>query len=279
MTAAKKRPFWKRLTIWGVVSLILLILVAFGWYRWEFPYGQSHCCILNVGGALQSYAEDHDSRFPSGGDCPEASLSLIYSNYANAYLLRGKTVPLTVVQDALVKFGKLGAESCGWHYVEGLTLSDDPEIAILWDKIGLGHNGQRLSNGGHEVYYVGGDRRFVSGKQWPEFLKRQQDLLAQRSDDAKRALPALTGKIRFPDGTEADEFEGEYFLQHESSSGSGTSSSTRLDLRWMHIYEPDGKCTWQLKLPSKRMRSKPVTFEVKSGRANPDTVVFEMESY
>jgi hypothetical protein len=137
-----KRQLSKRLAVWGLVSVAFLMLIALGWYRWTFPYGQSHCCILIVGGALESYAADHDGRFPSGSDCPEASLSLIYSNYVDAYLLRGKSVPLDVVQKALTINGKLGAESCGWHYVEGLTLSDNPEIAILWDKMGLGHNGQ-----------------------------------------------------------------------------------------------------------------------------------------
>lgn len=279
MTTSKKRPLWKRTICWGLLSVALILLAAFVWYRWTFPYGRSHCCILNVGGGLISYAEDHEGRFPSGGDCPEASLGLLYSNYANAYLLRGKTVPLSTAEEALANNGKLGPESCAWHYVEGLTQADDPEIAILWDKIGLGHNGQRLSHGGHEVYFIGGDRRFITAKQWPEFLNRQEVMLAQRSEDVKHGIPALRAKIRFPNGTEVNEFDGEYFLSHESSSGSGTSSSTRLDLLWMRIYEPDGPCIWRLELPSKRMRSKPVTFEVKAGRAIPDFVVFEMEAY
>jgi hypothetical protein len=37
---------------------------------------------------------------------------------------------LEVVQQALAKDGKLGPQSCGWHYVEGLTEADNPEIAI-----------------------------------------------------------------------------------------------------------------------------------------------------
>jgi len=53
-------------------------------------------------------------------------------------LVTGKTVPIEVAQAALARYGKLGPDSCGWHYVEGLTEADDPEIAILWDKVGLG---------------------------------------------------------------------------------------------------------------------------------------------
>jgi hypothetical protein len=76
-----------------------------------------------------------------GGGTPEGSLSLLFSNYVDAYTLRGKTVPLNVTEEGL-ETGKLGPDSCGWHYVEGLTDTDDPQIAILWDKVGLGHNGE-----------------------------------------------------------------------------------------------------------------------------------------
>jgi hypothetical protein len=134
-----------------------------------------------MGIALREYAEDHNGDFPTGGETPEASLSLLYSNYVDAQWLRGKTVPLNVAEAALRKNGKLGPDSCSWHYVEGLIESDNPQIAILWDKVGLGHNGERVKGGGHEVLYVDGDSRFISGLKWPEFLEEQNQLLAQRA--------------------------------------------------------------------------------------------------
>jgi len=108
-----------------------------------------------------------NGKFPAGGGTPEASLSLLFSNYVDAYTLRGKTVPSNVTQAALRETGRLGPDSCGWHYVEGLTDSDDAQIAILWDKVGLGHNGERIKGGGHEVCYLDGSHRFIRASKWP----------------------------------------------------------------------------------------------------------------
>tara|TARA_R110002096_G_scaffold114250_2_gene248052 strand:+ start:897 stop:1205 length:309 start_codon:yes stop_codon:yes gene_type:complete len=74
----------------------------------------------------------------------------------------------------------LGPQSCGWHYVEGLRSDDDPRIALFWDKAGLGHNGGRLSCGGHIVFFVDSDHRHVTEAEWPEFIKEQTNLLSER---------------------------------------------------------------------------------------------------
>jgi hypothetical protein len=176
-------------------TLVLATVLAalFGAYRVKYPNGMSHCCSLQMAGALRAYADDHNGQFPAGKPTPETSLSLLYQGeYANAYLLRGKTVPEKTVETILKGGGLLGPESCGWHYVEGLTVADDARIAILWDKVGLGHNGQRLKNGGHEVVFVDGDRQFVAGKDWDGFLKGQQDLLAARTTAPGRGKAILT---------------------------------------------------------------------------------------
>jgi hypothetical protein len=275
MRTQSKRRFLLKLLAGTIVVLGAVAGGLFGYFKWKYPYGMSHCCSKGMGLALRTYAMDHNGRFPAGGQTPEASLSLLYSNYVHVYWLKGKTVSLEAAETALAKDGKLGPESCDWHYVEGLIEADDPEIAILWDKVGLGHNGQRMKGGGHEVVLVDGSSQYVSGAKWPEFLARQQQLLAQRSEAAKKALPALTAKIRLPDGTELSQYDGKYTLFR----GSGSESGRRLELRWMRFHESDGPCTLTLELPEKRLRSKPVTVEVSSGRATPDAVVFEMETY
>jgi hypothetical protein len=129
---------------------------------------------------LEDYAGTHGGRYPAGEATPEASLSLLYPKYADANLLRGKTVPQDVVEDLLKQGKRLGPETCGWHYVEGLTVRDDHKLALLWDKIGLGHNGQRLPEGGHYVIFVGYQIKYISGAEWPEFMKKQEELLAKR---------------------------------------------------------------------------------------------------
>ena len=164
-----------------------MLVVVLGFYvycRRTFPYGSSHCCDLILAQALQEYAGNHDGAFPTGGLTPEASLSLLHSNveWVTPDLLRGRTVPEAVVIEALRRDGRLGPDSCGWHYVEGLRVDDDPGLAIFWDKVGLGHNGQRLSHPGHTILFVGGDRRFIPESGWQAFLSEQARLLQQRTN-------------------------------------------------------------------------------------------------
>lgn len=275
MNAEPKHRLWPKLLAGAVIVLTAIGGSVFGYFKWKYPYGMSHCCSKGMGLALRTYAMDHNGRFPSGGETAEASLSLLYSNYVDAYTLRGKTVPPEVAQAALARRGKLGPDSCGWHYVEGLTEADEPEIAILWDKVGLGHNGERMKGGGHEVVFLDGSSQFVSGARWPQFLEQQQQLLGERSEAAKRGQPALTARIRLPDGAELSQYDGNYTLLR----GNGRESGRGLGLRWMRFDESDGLCTLTLELPDKQLRSKPVTVEVSSGKVTPDAVVFEMAPY
>ncbi len=278
--AAPMRESKAKRAFLSIVFVILLgVAIGFGLYHYRFPYGWSHCCDILLGRALVDYAEDHGGRFPSGGGSPEASLSLLYSNYADANLLRGKTVPLETVERALSTNGKLGPESCGWHYVEGLSLSDDPRIAIVWDKVGLGHNGQRPENGGHSIIRADGMRDFVSGSAWPKFLQEQQELLSHRSDHAIRGLPALIARIRLPTGEVLTNCPGSYELIEDSSGSHGSQSGSDLSLRWYRINQEDGQATWTLILPDRNLRSKPVTLSITNGLAIPDSITFEMGGY
>lgn len=188
MPAAKTKRKVRVVLFWLVGVLLSLAAVGFAWYHYTFPYGKSHSCIKQIGLALVMYADDNDGWFPSGEETPEASLSLLYGDLLNIYLLAGKTTSPAMAQQAIDEHGRLGPESCGWHYVEGLRADDDPEIAVVWDKVGLGHNGQRLKSGGHEVLFVDRWSRYISGAQWEEFLARQKELLAERASATTQSV-------------------------------------------------------------------------------------------
>jgi hypothetical protein len=166
----------------GMVAIALGLFVGAGWlyHRWMFPYGSSHCCDTGLSLCLRNYADSHGGAYPAGEATPEASLSLLYPQLADANLLRGKTVPLGLTQAALDKNGRLDPDTCGWHYVEGLTTADDGGLALFWDKVGLGHNGQRLSGGGHMVVFLNSRSEHIPEDRWQEFLDQQQKLLAAR---------------------------------------------------------------------------------------------------
>jgi hypothetical protein len=196
-TAGKSQPLLKRY-LWraarwlAIAAVIMIGLVALGYAysRYEFPYGSSHCCDLGLYFSLRQYAEAHGGNFPAGEATSEASLSLLYGAvpYVNADLLRGKSVPEPVVRENLERGERLTPETCGWNYVENLRLDDDPRLALFWDKAGLGHNGQRLSGGGHIVMSIDGQRRHVPASEWPAFLA-EQELLRAKAAERRRNRP------------------------------------------------------------------------------------------
>ena len=84
------------------------------------------------------------------------------------------------MKDRLERGKRLTPETCGWHYAEGLTLKDDPRIALAWDKVGLGHFGKRMSDGGRVVLFVNLGYNYIPGSEWSKFLEEQERLLGER---------------------------------------------------------------------------------------------------
>jgi hypothetical protein len=191
--ALVKKWLWRAAAGTGVV-FGLLVLAAYGLWRHHYPYGFSHCCDLQLGIALHAYAETHGGYLPAGEKSPEASLSLLYGTVPwlngpyGANLLRGKIVPEAEVQARLDRGERLTPETCGWHYVEGLRDDDEGRIAVIWDKVGLDHNGGRLPAGGYTVLYLGNSHEIIPQADWIGFLQKQQILIA-KSKAARGAKP------------------------------------------------------------------------------------------
>jgi hypothetical protein len=180
------RPRTKKIVLVATIVVAPFIL-GYAWWRHHFPYGYSHGCDLCLSGALHDYAATHDGAFPAGEATPEASLSLLYREksdgwpLADATLLRGKTVPESVVKEILERGDLLTPDTCGWHYVEGLRIDDDPRLALFWDKAGLDHNGGRMAESGHIVMFMPlMEHKHIPEAEWERFLEDQRKLLAER---------------------------------------------------------------------------------------------------
>jgi hypothetical protein len=169
----------------GVIILVIGVAVAsvYGLYRYYYPLGAEHRCDMLLRFVLWEYAEKHGGRFPSGEATPEASISLIHSldefGHQYAYLLHRRDVPVDTVQQMLQEGRLLDAETCGWNYVEGLRSDSNGRLALFWDKEGLGHNGERLSQGGHIVTFVNSTREYIPAARWDAFLEEQKKLLTE----------------------------------------------------------------------------------------------------
>jgi hypothetical protein len=267
-----------------LVCVALLLVGALVYHRVRFPYGYSHCCITGMMLALEHYAQEHGGKYPASEATPEASLSLLYkSNYVDAYMLRGMTVPEKTVRRILGTGSLLGPDSCGWQYVPGLTRADDSELALLWCKTALGHNGQRTKDGGRQVVFVGRGTQWISGAQWHAFLEEQKRLLSVRTPAAVHGVPVVTGVIELPGATRVDQIDGSYTMREESktpdSSGSGTSSGTGLGPSGLVWYQPrvqNGSVTRTLSFSN--LVSDPVTVTFVRGIPDVTNVIFKMRS-
>ncbi|HQU45776.1 MAG TPA: hypothetical protein PK867_23380 [Pirellulales bacterium] len=273
----------KRRIIVAAIVLPSVVGLAVAFVRQSlptYPYGRSHCCIIGMAMALQDYAESHDGRYPAGEPSPGASLTLLYrSHLVDANTLRGMTVPESTVAAILGNGGSLGANTCGWHYVEGLTRSDDARLALLYCGQPLGHNGQ-LTDGGRQVVFVGGQIEWVSGDQWTAFLAEQARLLARRSAAAKIGTPLVAVTIVLPDGSEAEQVD-HYTLMEEQKgpllSSSGSQSASGLRRSSLCFYHPpiqDGTILRTLSFSN--LVSDPVTVTFANGVPDQTDVVFRM---
>ena len=172
----------------SVLGTLLAVACAFGFYyvrmhRLVFNesfFGHSHC-MTSAGLDLVSYASEHGGQFPSHPNGYGDALLLV--NNGSDAALTGPGYD-TQVFERVRRTGEDAPErEFGRVYVQGLSNTDDPEIAILFDKLptpGGDHcNGFRRFSAplGREIWTIGSGLRFVPESEWPTFAKEQIELL------------------------------------------------------------------------------------------------------
>jgi hypothetical protein len=275
-----------------IITILAIIAVSAVsgriYYKWKYPYGWSHCCIIAMMSVLEQYAMENGGRYPTGGSSPEASLSLLCrSNYLDAYTIRGMTVPENTVRKILDRGNLLGPDTCGWHYTDGLTRADDPRIALLYCKQPLGHNGQRMKDGGRQVVFVGANIEWISGDKWPAFIEEQKELLSKRDARAKAGTPLVNAIIELPDGQQIETVDAAYTIKEQEaeadgSSGHSTESGNALNRDTIIWFNPplqnkfSGFVTRTLLFSN--LVSAPVTVFFTNGVPDKTNVVFKMHA-
>ena len=282
MDKSKQRS--RFLLIMGIV--VVVVIIGRMSYKAKYPYGSSHCCIIQMQGALDQYAAENNGRYPAGGATPEADLSVLWrSNYVNAYLLRGMTVPESAVRAVLERGGLLGPDTCGWQYVQGLTSADNPRLALLYCKEPLGHNGNKTKDGGRQVVFVGGGIDWISGATWSSFLNEQKDLLSKRTERERSGAPLVDAVIELPDGSRIEKIETSYSIESQQigtdkNSSHGTTmggSLVRQALVWLNAptgHDFSGSITRTLSFSN--LVSTPVTVQFINGMPDKTNVIFKM---
>jgi hypothetical protein len=188
-----KKRRWRWLLLILVLATILLFVyvennpLIFNESLWQHAH-----CIKIASFELWGYAESHGGKFPYQP-----------KGYGNALLLLDETTFHTLTgpgydaapfHDAKRNGVELSEEDCGRVYIQGLTQKSNPEIAILFDKIPTPggdhcHFPNRLwAPLCREVCLVGpGTTRRIEETEWPEFAKKQVELLVREGFPRKEA--------------------------------------------------------------------------------------------
>jgi hypothetical protein len=149
-------------------------------------------CIVGGGLSLVSYAEEHEGRFPFHTNGYGDALVLVNAGWDESLTGPGYNAR---VFERVRRTGKHAPESeFGRVYVQGLSETNNPEIALLFDKLPTPggdhcHLFRRMfASLAREVWTVGGDRRVIQETEWPAFSKCQIELLVSDGLSRDRAL-------------------------------------------------------------------------------------------
>jgi hypothetical protein len=164
-----------------------LLAAAFMFYFKTHPlvfnesFLQHAHCIVGGGLSLDSYAAEHNGRFPFSTNGYGDALVLVNDGWDEALTGPGYNAR---VFERVRRTGENAPESeFGRVYVQGLGENDNPEIALLFDKLPTPggdhcHVFQRFfAPLGREVWTIGSDHHFIRENDWPSFSKHQIELL------------------------------------------------------------------------------------------------------
>lgn len=199
-----KSNLWRRLLIGfvcGVVACVVFVRMRPLVFN-ESALSHAHC-IKQIGLSFYTYAQDHGGKFPFHTNGYGDALLLLIRDYGDhPATATGPGYDHAVFAGALTNHTDIPEVECGRVYVQGLAESDNPDIALLFDKLPSPggdhcHLLRRLWTPlGREVWTLGGGHTFIKETDWPHFSKQQKDLLVAEGFDRStvEALYAEKGR-------------------------------------------------------------------------------------
>lgn len=207
----KLRSSRKRNRLLGLLGAFSLLVVAGVFYVRTHPlvfnesfFSHAHC-IPQAGSGLRQYAGDHGGLFPTHTNgYGDALLLLLAGSYVPSYALTGPCYDRFIFDRALTNQTDVPESECGRVYVQGLAETNNPTIAILFDKVPTPggdhcHLLRRLRAAlSRDVLLLDGSQRGILESEWPDFAKKQIELLVKDGYDRSMAeqLYAEKGKAR-----------------------------------------------------------------------------------
>jgi hypothetical protein len=182
-----------------VVLTPICILLGLGFFRiwYGMKYGHQHC-IKQTGIAFRLYASDHQGRLPfSTNGFGNALLMLADTNSGNDYLagfvacICGPDDDGHIFKKALKDNSVVPEDQCTRVYIQGLSETDNPSICILFDRNSCRGGDHFRSPWGRrlrEVCLLDGAMEIIPDENWPEFSRKQVELLVAAGFSRTNAL-------------------------------------------------------------------------------------------
>ena len=180
----------KKGVIWGMVILIPVFFVAayIGLGVFNAFHAHEHR-IKQAGVAFRTYALDNNGNFPYDTNGFGNALLLLakagYFGDTNGQYIGPITGPGddgSLFREALKTGAPIPEQKCSRIYIQGLSETNNPQIAILWDKKscpGGDHFRRPWGPLVREVCLLDGDMRIISETNWAVFASNQVELLVQ----------------------------------------------------------------------------------------------------
>jgi hypothetical protein len=175
---------WTKRILWGSLGLVGA-MVAFVAYCWIFYPAHQHC-IKAAGLFFSFYETDHQGRLPFDTNGFGDALMLLVKSGAPGDEQERWSVVTGVGDDggvfraALASGAHIPEEKCSRIYVQGLSETNDPNIAILFDRYstpGGDHFRRPWGPMVREVCLLDGSMRIIAETNWPRFSGNQIELL------------------------------------------------------------------------------------------------------
>jgi hypothetical protein len=177
-----------------VVSIPIFLFFGFCAFGivYSFKYVHQHC-IKSAGLDFHMYAGQHHGQLPfSTNGFGNALLELVDTNYlAEIKLICGPGDDGHIFLEALKNNSIVPEEKCSRVYIQGLSDANDPQICILFDRNSCPGGDHFRSPWGHrvrEACLLDGSMQIIRDEDWPEFSKKQVELLVAAGFTKTNAL-------------------------------------------------------------------------------------------
>jgi hypothetical protein len=191
-------PKGTKKAIWICLSLPILLVVGFFGIAILNPFHRHEHCIKNTGLALRIYSTDHGGHFPFHTNGFGNALLLLIGEGSlgdtngvySVNFLTGPGDNGDVFRKALKTGEAIPEEKCSRIYIQGLSETNNPQIALVFDKKptrGGDHFRRPWGPYLREVCMLDGSMEVVREEKWPAFASNQVELLVQEGIPRARA--------------------------------------------------------------------------------------------